>query len=86
MRGARNIDKFYEALSKEVDAEIEKILNEKYPLISEHKQDAAKWCQDRMLYDCVPENKAAHYLKAKHGIDVVLLPEPELSITLSVQP
>ena len=58
-----------EYLNVVLDGHVYLVLN------SEEKPDV--WCQNMMLTKAVPQCVASDYLKVKHCIETVFLPEPE---------
>lgn len=79
---SKHINKFYNDLSEMMEKEINSILVRKVDLILVNKENPAQWCQDRMLYDCISQERASKFLKQNHNIGVVLLPEPHLKIEI----
>lgn len=75
-------DQFYAELGVEIDAQVLGVLKSEYKSIKNGEIEPSLWCQDMMLLQMIPQKKAADFLKTEHGIDVVLLPEPDISITI----
>lgn len=74
--------KFYNALSRQIDIEANRILRENLKDITVKGVDPAQWCQDIMLTFCIPQERAAKFLKDNLGLEITLLPSPEITCSI----
>ncbi|CCO45437.1 hypothetical protein VIBNISOn1_1480011 [Vibrio nigripulchritudo SOn1] len=78
-------EEFYEELNREVDEQFTAILEQNIQPLLEKKIDAPLWCRKIAFDYHISEDYSASYLKKKHNINVELLPEPEITITIECE-
>ncbi|MCQ1060605.1 hypothetical protein LRP52_37075 [Photobacterium sp. ZSDE20] len=76
---------FYEDLSREMDELFTTILEKNIQPLLDNEINASQWCRDIAFEHHISEGFSAAYLKEKHGMEVKLLPEPELFITIECE-
>lgn len=73
---------FYDELSREMEQQARDKLRERLPELLNNKVDAANWCRNIANDHHISEGVSSAFLKEELGIDVELLPEPEIFITI----
>ncbi len=72
---------FYEELSKEIDDKAKETLKGNVTTLD--PKEPEQWCQDMAFKYSIPQEFSAQFLKETSGLDVDLLPEPEMFLTIT---
>lgn len=76
-------DDFYEELGREMNKKFTAILEQNIQPLLDKDIEPAAWCRDIAFKHSISQDISSAYLKRKYDLDVDLLPEPELTITIN---
>ncbi|MCC2525560.1 MULTISPECIES: hypothetical protein [Vibrio] len=78
-------EEFYEELTREMDANARQVLDKNIQPLIDGQIDGALWCRNIAFEHHIPEGFSASYLKERLGLEVELLPEPEMKVFISCE-
>jgi len=66
-----------------MDEQSVEMMSSEYIKIENGDLASAQWCQEMMFSKGITQERAQRFLKEEYALEVTLLPEPELTITIT---